>query len=205
MKQTNLLFLFAILFFACSAPKSEQKETAAAPAVTPVEVKDDAVVIDEQASEDSLKGSLRAKAEGVIGSTNFTIRYHSPALRGRIVWGGLVPLDRVWVTGAHMATSIEIDQNVSIAGNPVPAGKYGFFTIPGKDSWTLILNTNWEQHLTDEYDEKLDVLRVNVKPGMQSTNQERLRYVIEAKSETEGELVMYWEKVKVSLPVVVLK
>jgi hypothetical protein len=104
-----------------------------------------------------------------------------------------------------MATSIEIDQNVSIAGTPVPAGKYGFFTIPGKDSWTLILNTNWEQHLTDEYDEKLDVLRVNVKPGMQSTNQERLRYVIEAKSETEGELVVYWEKVKVSLPVAVLK
>lgn len=205
MKQTNLLFLLASLVFACSGPKSEQKEAATKPVATPVEVKDDAVVIAEQSVEDSLKGSLRAKAVGTIGSTNFTVRYHSPAVRGRIVWGGLVPLDRVWVTGAHMATSIEIDQNVSIAGNPVPAGKYGFFTLPGKDSWTLILNTNWEQHLTDEYDEKLDVLRVKVKPGQLGTNQERLRYVIEAKSETEGELVVYWEKLKVSLPVAVLK
>lgn len=200
-----MLLLFAALVFSCSGPKSKQTETAAAPVATPVEVKDDAVVIAEQSDEDSLKGSLRAKAMGAIGSTNFTIRYHSPAVRGRIVWGGLVPLDRVWVTGAHMATSIEIDQNVAIAGNPVPAGKYGFFTIPGKDSWTLILNTNWEQHLTDEYDEKLDVLRIKVKPGQPGTNQERLRYMIEAKSETEGELVVYWEKVKVGLPIDVLK
>jgi len=199
-----MLLLFAALAFGCSGPKSDQTETSATPATTPVEVKDDAVVINEQAGEDSLKGSLRAKAAGAIGTANFTIRYHSPAVRGRIVWGGLVPLDRVWVTGAHMATSIETDRDISIAGTPVPAGKYGFFTIPGKDSWTLILNSNWEQHLTDEYDEKLDVLRVKVNPGKLDTNQERLRYVIEAKSETDGELVVNWEKVRVSLPVVVL-
>lgn len=192
------VFVLVMILAACSTPK--QKEETAAPAEV-VMPKDDAVEIAEQSEADTLKGSLPAKAEGKIGNTNFTIRYHSPAVRGRIVWGGLVPFDKVWVTGAHMATSIAFDRDVTIAGKSVPAGKYAFFTIPGKDEWTLILNSNWEQHLTDAYDEKLDVLRVKVKPEHETTNQERLRYVIEEEGSQAGEIVMYWEKVEVSLEV----
>ncbi len=201
MKSIFVGVLIIGLVAACSAPKPEEKEGSRVAPVTT----DDSVVVQEQHEADTLKGSLRAKAVGAIGTTNFIIRYHSPAVRGRIVWGGLVPFDRVWVTGAHMATSLEIDQDVTIANTPVPAGKYGLFTIPGKDTWTIIINRNWEQHLTDEYDEKDDVLRLSVKPEQESMNQERLRYVIESEGAPEGEIVVYWEKLEVSLPVKVMK
>lgn len=201
MKSIFAAVLFVAMVSACSAPKPEEKESSPA---TPVTM-DEGVVIQEQPEADTLKGSLRAKAMGTIGSTNFAIRYHSPAVRGRIVWGGLVPFDRVWVTGAHMATSLEIDSDVTIGNTLVPAGKYGLFTIPGNDTWTIIINRNWEQHLTDEYDEKDDVVRIIMKPEQEGTNQERLRYVIEAESATEGEIVVYWEKLEVSLPVTVMK
>ena len=204
MKSIFAAILLMSLASACSAPKPEDMERnlATAPAQATL---DDGVVIQTQPEADTLKGSLRAKGVGTIGTTNFIIRYHSPAVRGRIVWGGLVPFDRVWVTGAHMATSLEIDQNVTIGNTPVPAGKYGLFTIPGKDNWTIIINRNWEQHLVDEYDEKDDVVRLTTTPEQESTNQERLRYVIESESDKEGEIVMYWEKLEVSLPVTVMK
>lgn len=198
--KTFLVLLFSTLALACSSPSARQPESVTVPVA-----KDDAVVIEAQPEADTLKGSLSAVATGKIGQASLTIRYHSPAVRGRIVWGGLVPFDRVWVTGAHMATTVEFDQNISIDGHPVPAGKYAFFTIPGKEEWTLILNSNWQQHLVDEYDEKLDVLRMKVKPEQESTHQERLRYVIEAEGDTQGEMVMYWEKLEISIPVIVQK
>jgi hypothetical protein len=82
------------------------------------------LIIEAQSEPDTLKGSLKAKASGQIGAANITINYHSPAVRGRIVWGGLVPYDQVWVTGAHMATSIVTDQSITIGNKSIPAGKY---------------------------------------------------------------------------------
>ena len=174
------------------SPKDSVKTTTA-----PV---DDSAIIEQQSVEDDKKGSLKAKATATLGTTHINIAYYSPAVRGRIIWGGLVPFDKVWVTGAHSATSIEFNQDLVIASKTIAAGKYAFFTIPGKEEWTIILNKNWHQHLTDRYDEKEDVLRVNVKPEVKEKNQERLRYVIEKVSESDGKLVMYWEKIEVSLP-----
>lgn len=111
----------------------------------------------------------------------------------------MVPFDKVWVTGAHSATSIEFNHDLVIEGKTIAAGKYAFFTIPGKEEWTLIINKNWRQHLTDQYDEKDDVVRVKVNPETEDKFQERLRYVIEKDSEQEGELVVYWEKLEISL------
>jgi hypothetical protein len=110
----------------------------------------------------------------------------------------------VWVTGAHQATSIEFEGAVKIGGVELPSGKYGFFTIPSKGEWTLIINKNWEQHLADEYDPKDDLVRVRVKPELEDANQERLRYLIEAEGGKQGELAIYWEKLEVSLPITVV-
>jgi hypothetical protein len=109
-------------------------------------------------------------------------------------------LDKVWVTGAHSATSIEFNQDIIIENNIIAAGKYAFFTIPSREEWTIIINKNWRQHLTDRYDEKEDVLRVKVVPEVEVKSQERLRYVIEKNSEKDGEIVLTWEKLEVSLP-----
>lgn len=125
----------------------------------------------------------------------------SPAVRGRVIWGGLVPFDNVWVTGAHSATSIEFNHEVVVGGLNIPAGKYGLFTIPGKDEWIIIINRNWDQHLADEYDPKDDLVRVKVKPEVENLRQERLRYVIESESNRKDEIVIYWEVLEVSLPV----
>ncbi len=160
----------------------------------------EAVIIQAQAKRDTLKGSLKALATGKIGSTLITINYYSPAVRGRVIWGGLMPMDQVWVTGAHKATSIEFEGPVKIGGTELPAGKYGLFTIPSKDQWTIIINKNWDQHLADEYDQKDDIIRIKVKPEVEDTNQERLRYVIEQDGNSKGEIVIYWEKLEVSLP-----
>lgn len=161
---------------------------------------DDSAIIPEQSTPDEKKGSIKAKALGTLGGADIKVSYYSPAVRGRIIWGGLVPYNQVWVTGAHSATSIEFTKDFEIDGKIISAGKYALFTIPGKDEWTVILNKNWRQHLADQYDEKQDVIRVTVKPEVEEKLQERLRYVIGQNSDNEGEVVVYWEKLEISLP-----
>ena len=158
-------------------------------------------IIIQQSEPDTLKGSLKAEAQGNIGSANIKISYHSPAVRGRVLWGGLVPFDQVWVAGAHSATSLQTDKELTISGKKLPAGKYALFTIPGKKEWIFIINKNWQQHLADNYSDKEDLIRVNLKPENLQENQERLRYQILTGSAGEGEIVLSWEKIKLSLPV----
>ena len=149
---------------------------------------------------DTLKKSIPQEEHAQIGATHITILYSAPAVRGRVIWGGLVAYDQVWVTGAHKATSFEIDQKFYIGKQEILAGKYAIFTIPGKDKWTFILNRKWDQHLADEYDAKEDVARWEALPRTTPTVQERLNYSIVELSDTEAALVISWEKVKISVP-----
>ena len=141
-------------------------------------------------------------AVGLIGKDSVKISYHSPGVRGRIIWGGLVPFEEVWVTGAHNATNIVIDRPFVINGKEIPAGKYALFTIPAKDSWTVIINKHWDQHLTNEYDEKDDVIRIKVKP-LRSPHTERLQYFIEPDKGNQGKIAMAWEKVRIEFPITI--
>lgn len=146
------------------------------------------------------KKSISQEEHAQIGATHIAILYSAPAVRGRIIWGGLVAYDQVWVTGAHRATSFEIDREVSVDGNKIAAGKYAIFTIPGKDKWIFILNKKWDQHLTDDYNQADDVLRIEVAARILPENQERLNYSITELSETEAILSIRWEKIKVNIP-----
>jgi len=112
-----------------------------------------------------------------------------------------VPFDKIWVTGAHNATSIESDRNFIIDGKVLPAGKYALFTIPSKENWTLIVNKNWDQHLADEYKQEDDVLRMKIRPDTLDYKQERLMYDIDQWSQKEGNILMRWEKLKLTIPV----
>lgn len=153
--------------------------------------------------KDTTKKSIKSMAVGVIGQDSIKISYHSPGVRRRIVWGGLVPFGEVWVTGAHDATSIVIDKPFAISGKKIPAGKYAFFTIPGKDLWTVIINKQWKQHLATEYDEKEDVVRVKVKPN-KTSHTERLQYYVVPVKGKEGKIAMAWEKIRIELPITIL-
>jgi hypothetical protein len=148
---------------------------------------------------DTLKGSPVRIAMDYVGGNHVHITYGSPGVRGRIIWGGLVAFDEVWVTGSHNATSIEFSKNVMIDGKLVSAGKYAFFTIPGTEEWILILNKNYNQHLADDYSAAEDLLRVTVKPTVLSNVVQRLTYSVVKQSENEGSIVLQWDKVQVSL------
>jgi hypothetical protein len=144
--------------------------------------------------------SPHTSAMGTIGNAHIHIDYSSPGVRDRMIFGGLLAYDQVWQAGAHMATWIETDTDLEIDGKKLKAGKYGFFTIPSKEEWTIILNSNWNQHGKDEYDEKDDVLRFKVKPIIADSLKEHLEYNIKKISDTEGEITLAWEKVKVVIP-----
>lgn len=147
------------------------------------------------AQKDTTKKSIKCAAVGKIGKANIRINYYSPGVRGRIIWGGVVPMDEVWVTGAHAATNMEIDQPFTIAGQKIAAGTYAIFTIPSNGDWIFILNKNYQQHLTDEYDAKDDLIRLTAKPISSNTVTERLQYFIE-----ENKLAIAWEKIRIEIP-----
>lgn len=187
--QFYLVLLSALLLAACQGNKKSEDGHAHdhSEAQVPAETAPDS------------KKSIPQEAHGQVGEAHLTIKYHSPAARGRVIWGGLVPYDEVWVAGAHSATSIEISNAIQVEGTTIPKGKYAFFTIPGKERWTLILNKNWEQHLADDYDQSEDILRVNVTPETGLELSERLTYTIEDLGEGNGSIIMQWETLSVSL------
>ncbi|MEX1212437.1 MAG: DUF2911 domain-containing protein [Balneolaceae bacterium] len=135
-----------------------------------------------------------------VGDTHVHMVYSAPSVRGREIWGNLVDYDQVWVTGAHMATSVEFANDMILAGETVPAGKYAFFTIPGQGTWTVILNENWDQHLADDYDPALDVLRFEVTPGMHEFT-EQLTFEIFGTPEGDGFIEFSWEELTLRIPI----
>ena len=134
----------------------------------------------------------------MVGDAHIHIDYSSPGVRDRIIFGGLVGYDSIWQAGAHMATWLETNKDLIIDGKTLPAGKYGFFTIPSKDKWVLIFNKNWDQHGKDEYNEKDDVLRFKVTPVISDNITEQLEYKVSKNSDSSGSISFSWEKVSIS-------
>ena len=161
--------------------------------------KQDEVCYNPNLVKDTTKKSIKSMATALLGNDSINIAYHSPGVRGRIIWGGLVPFDEVWVTGAHNATALTIPKSIEVAGKIIPPGKYAVFTIPGKETWTMIINSHWNQHLAGEYDEKDDVIRVQVIPKP-NNHTERLQYFIEHQKKDEYTISVAWEKIRISLP-----
>jgi hypothetical protein len=149
---------------------------------------------------DTFKKSIPCKANGEINGAEIEINYYSPAVKKRTIWGGLVPYDEVWVTGAHSATNIRISKAFMIGNAKVKAGKYAIFTIPGKEEWIFILNKNFQQHLADNYKPEDDLLRLSVKPVWTNDMKERLQYSI-----NDNKLEIVWEKMRMEIPITVLE
>lgn len=125
--------------------------------------------------------SPRDSVSGKIGTASVEINYGSPSVKGRKIWGELVPFDKVWRVGANEATRFKTDRDVKIEGQLLPAGEYGLFAIPGEGSWTIIFNKVARQWGAYKYDEAQDALRVTVKPKKSKVMNERLKYVITGK------------------------
>jgi hypothetical protein len=145
----------------------------------------------------SKRPSPPANVTEKIGNTTVTIDYSQPAVKGRTIWGDLVPYDKVWRTGANEATTFEVSNDVKVEGKTLPAGKYGLFTIPGKDEWTIIFNSVPDQWGAFEYDPTKDVLKVNVKPKKSPEAMEKMTFKINK----NGTVSLLWEKLEVDFNV----
>lgn len=150
-------------------------------------------------TEDTLKGSPTRVAMNTVGKSHVHITYQSPGVKERVIWGGLVPYNTVWVTGAHMATSVMIMHPIEIEGKKIEKDTYAIFTIPGENEWTFILNSNYKQHLADNYKESEDLLRLIVVPT-ETDFTPRLTYNVESVNDTEGIIRISWDKVKIEVP-----
>lgn len=187
-------FTLAFFFLACGNNKDKTASEA-----TEVKKTDD-ICYNPNLVTDTSKKSIKSMAVAVIGGDSIKITYHSPGVRKRVIWGGLVPYDEVWVTGAHDATTIESGKDFMIDGKMIPAGKYAIFTIPGKEEWIVIINKKWKQHLATEYDEKNDLVRVKVKPSS-NAHTERLQYFIGTNQNGNDSISVAWEKIKISFAI----
>lgn len=135
-----------------------------------------------------------------IGLTDLTVTYHRPAVRGRKIWGGLVPLGDVWRAGANENTVLTISSPAKVGGVPVEAGRYGLHMIANAGEWTVILNRDADAWGSFFYDQARDAARFTVRPA-ETTPQEYLSYSFDDPEENRVTLTLRWEKVAVPIPI----
>lgn len=140
-----------------------------------------------------------SETEQMVGLAKVTINYSRPSMKGRKIFGDLVPYDEVWRTGANASTKISFDDALTIGGTKVEAGTYSLYTIPGKTAWTVIVNKNTGLWGSGGYDAKDDVARIQITPVTIPTTE---TFTIDVSDLGDGtaNLNLYWENTKVSIP-----
>jgi len=140
-------------------------------------------------SQEKKVASPAETVKGKIGGADVTIMYGSPSVKGRTIWGELVPFDAIWRAGANDATMFITDKPLTVEGQKLPAGKYSLFVIPNQKESTIIFNRVAKQWGAYEYNQKEDQIRVKVKPQIVETSTEKLVYKINANNVT-----LSWDK-----------
>ncbi|MGN6195825.1 MAG: DUF2911 domain-containing protein [Ginsengibacter sp.] len=158
-------------------------------------------------ADKSKRASPPETATGTVAGSHITINYSSPAVKGRKIWGGLVPYDKVWRLGANEATTFETSKDIKVEGKKLAAGKYTLYATPGEKEWTFIFNSKtmdngkpvWgikDEKGTTTEDPANDVLRVTVKPEKSSSFNERMKINV-----TKNGFVVEWENLKVPVSI----
>ena len=174
-----------------------------------------------------IRPSQKASVMQTFGVTDITITYSRPPVKGRTIWGDapatmesrapgeatldnqndrkpgepIVPYNHIWRAGANEATLFQVTDDVLINGQPLKAGSYSLHTIPGKEEWTIIFNSDPGQWGSFNYDAKKDTLRVKTKPQMTTDSQEWLTYNIEPVGPSSAKVNLRWEKISVPFTV----
>ena len=169
------------------------------------------------------RASQKATVSQTVGTTDLSVTYSRPAVKGRVVYGDwpgdakgeatldnqntrpagapLVPWGHVWRSGANEATLFVAADDVLINDQPLPAGRYSLHSIPGKDDWTFIFNKDEGQWGSFSYDASKDALRVKAKPTWTADSQELLTYFIDAPEGDTATVTLRWEKLSVPFTV----
>ena len=141
------------------------------------------------------QASPAATASGKAGGSDITINYSSPSVKGRTIWGELVPYGKVWRAGANAATIFNTSKDIMVEGKKLPAGKYSLYAVPDQNEWQIVFNSQTGQWGT-QHDASKDVLTVNVKPKASSSMNERLAYDVK-----NNGFVLMWEKLEVPVSI----
>ena len=142
-----------------------------------------------------------ATASGKIGDATITITYSSPSVKGRPIWGALVPYGKAWRAGANEATIFETDKAIKVEGKALPAGKYTLFAVPGETEWQIIFNSQTGQWGIKRggdanLDRANDLLTVSTKPVKSSTMNEKLMYEVTPKG-----VMLKWENLDIPISI----
>lgn len=174
------------LFFTACGPENKTETT-----------ENEEVATTERTTAEDRPSPLRT-LEGSAGDASMKLQYGAPSVKGRVVWGDLVPYNEVWRTGANEATNIEFTSDVKVEGQELKAGRYSLFTIPKQNGdWTVIFNSEWDlEHGHFQYKEENDVLRVESTPEWTDQSQEQLTIAIESPG-----IVVRWEKMKLPIQI----
>ena len=142
------------------------------------------------------KASPRENVTGKINTATISIDYGSPSVRGRKIWGALVPFDKIWRAGANEATTFETDKDLIVEGEKLPAGKYSVFIIPNEKECIVIFNKKSDQWGAYNYSIDLDQLRVKVSPKEKTKSAEKLLFIVK-----DNEVALLWDNWMIALNV----
>lgn len=150
----------------------------------------------QERGNDEPRVSPNAAVSQTIGTTIVEITYGRPSVNERVIFGDLVPFDEVWRTGANESTVISFSDDVQIEGEPVEAGTYSLYTLPGEEQWSVIISNklSWGT----QYEEAEDVLRVQV-DAEDSHYLEQMMIYFEEVTDTSANLVIHWDETRVPI------
>lgn len=143
--------------------------------------------------------SPRQTVEQQFSMSKITVDYGRPGVKGRKIFGDLVPYGKVWRAGANSSTKIEFKQSINFGGTIVPAGKYGLYILPTEKEWKIILNSDFQSWGTD-YDASKDLYVVTVPVQKLAEKQEFFEIALNPLDENSVDLVFKWDNVKTVVP-----
>lgn len=147
--------------------------------------------------------SPAAKVTQTVGLTEMSVTYSRPAVKGRVIWGELVPFDKPWRTGANAPNQFTTADEITVEGQKLAAGTYSIITIPTRDTWTVAFSSQKDLQGADNYDAKHDALRVTVKPVAMNEPVERMQFTFDDVTNDAATLTLRWEKLAVPLKLTV--
>ncbi|MBW7887631.1 MAG: DUF2911 domain-containing protein [Bacteroidetes bacterium] len=154
----------------------------------------------QQSPPKFIRISPHASVTQTVGITDMTVIYHRPGVKGREIWGKVVPFNEVWRSGANNATTFTFSNDVTINGASLKAGTYSFFTLPAENEWTIIFNSAVDQWGAFSYDSTKNVLTFKVKPET-APHEEWLSYSFSELTKNSAKVTLRWEKLSVSFTV----
>jgi len=136
-----------------------------------------------------------------VGLSSVTVQYSRPAMRGRAIFGDLVPMDKLWRTGANKNTLVTFESDATVGGSPLKAGTYALYTVPSKDEWTVYFYTDTENWgLPKPWDESKIAAVYKVKAQSLDSSVESFTITIDKVADSGAHLTISWENTSVAIP-----